>query len=77
MSVSKSATFSGKPVNVGRFDFRCTIATKVAKAEIVDKDQNDVGPSLIGLSARAYRDEKKKNDGNDENGVLHDGTFDG
>jgi hypothetical protein len=50
MGIRKPATVGCKPVDVGRLDFRRAIATKVAVAEIVGKDQNDVGWSFSGAA---------------------------
>ena len=46
MGIRKPAPFGGKPVDVGRLHFGRAIASKVAVAEIVGKDQNDIGRSF-------------------------------
>ena len=42
MRVGEPSSLSGQFVNVGRLDFGRAVTTKVAVAEVISEDQNDV-----------------------------------
>ncbi len=46
VGLSESNPFFGQPINVGSGDGFAAVATGVAIAKVVRKDEDDVGPSL-------------------------------
>jgi len=41
--VRESHSFPGKPVEMGRFDLLLPVATKLGVAEVVGKDEDNIG----------------------------------
>lgn len=51
MSIRKPTTLGRKPVDIRCLNFGRAITTQIAVAEIISKDQNDIGGSVV--SARS------------------------
>ena len=59
MRIRKPASFRGKPVDVGCLHFGRAIASKVTVAEIIGKDQNDIGRLFGGERRTSHQEEQK------------------
>jgi hypothetical protein len=62
----------GKPVNIWRFDFRCSVAAQVTKPKIIGNHENDVWLRELGFFSKSGGERRGSRSGEkDGEGCFH------